>query len=171
MSWVGAFGGTMTMTREEVPAWTAHEIGLDAVRRRHRSEALAREGGLVSAEIVRMANGALALEVLTKYPRGLGYRFEGRLLIDEQPLAYTLVLSVDETKTGVRETIVSRVRMEIGELNFLDLMLGPVDPATGGRAIPGMKLDPYDASFDNQATYSASDDPRLDDFLQTHPWP
>src|SRR5687768_16005935 len=68
MSWVGAFGGTMTMTREDVPDWTADEVDLDAIRWTHRSEAATRKGGLVSAEIVKMANGALALEVLTKYP-------------------------------------------------------------------------------------------------------
>ena len=169
MSWVGAFGGTMTLTRDDVPAWTGVEIDLDAVRRRHRSAAAERHGGLVSAEVVEMANGAVALEVLTKYPRGTGYRFEGRLLIDERPLAYAIVLGVDETKTGVRETIVNGLRMQLGELNFFDLMAGPVDPKTGGRTVPGMKLDPYDPSYDEEATYSASDDPRLDDLLQTHP--
>ncbi len=68
MSWVGAFGGTMTLRRDDIPAWTADEIDLDAVRRKQRAQATEKHGGLVSAEIVTMAGGALALEVLTKYP-------------------------------------------------------------------------------------------------------
>jgi hypothetical protein len=116
-----------------------------------------------------MAAGALALEVLTKYPHGLGYSFEGRLLIADGPLAYSLMLVIDETNTGVRESIVSTLRMQLGELDLVALMSGPVNLGTGGRTIPGMKLDPYDPLYDEQATYSASDDPRLDDLLQTHP--
>jgi hypothetical protein len=169
MSWVGAFGGTMTFTRDDAPGWTSDELDLDAVRRKHRSAARARHGGLVSAEFVETGSGAPALEVVTKYRQGLGYRFEGRLFIDESPLAYTIALEGEEQKTGVRETLVNALRMQLGEVDIFDLMTGPVDPATGGRKIPGMQLDPYDSALDGEATYSASDDPRIDDLLQTHP--
>jgi hypothetical protein len=59
--------------------------------------------------------------------------------------------------------------MQLGEVDLLAMMTGPADPVTGGRRIPGMQLDPYDPSYDDEATYSASDDPRLDEVLQTHP--
>ena len=169
MSWVGAFGGTMAFTRDETPAWTSDELDVDAVRHEHRSQAAARNGGLVSAEFVEMASGAPALEVVTKYRRGLGYRFEGHLFIDESPLAFTISLACEEQKTGVRESLVNALRMQLGEIDMLALMTGPVDPATGGRPIPGMQLDPYDSSRDGEATYSAADDPRIDEWLQTHP--
>ena len=169
MSWVGAFGGTMTITRDDVSACTTDELDLDAVRQQHRSAAGARHGGLVSAEFMQTASGSLALEVVTKYRHGPGYQFEGRLLIDEAPLAYTIALAAEERETGVRESIVNALRMQLGEVDLLAMMSGSVDPATGGRRIPGMQLDPYDSAYDEEATYSASDDPRLDEFLQTHP--
>jgi len=159
----------MTLTRDKLPTWTASEVDLDDVRQKHRSLAAERSGGLVSAELVEMASGAIALEVLTKYPHGPGYSFEGRLLIDEGLVGYSLVMAIDEVETGVRESIVNGLRMQLGELDLAALMSGPVDPATGGRRIPGMQLDPYDAAYDDRATYSASDDPRLDDILQRHP--
>jgi hypothetical protein len=169
MSWVGAFGGTMTFTRDEVPAWTSDELDVEPVRNKHRSHAAARNGGLVSAEFVEMRSGTPALEVVTKYRRGPGYRFEGHLFLDESPLAYTIALACEEQKTGVRESLVNGLRMQLGEIDILAMMAGPVDPATGGRPIPGMQLDPYDSSLDAEATYSASDDPRIDEWLQTHP--
>jgi hypothetical protein len=169
MSWVGAFGGTMTLTRDDAPAWTCDELDLDAVRQKHRSAAGARHGGLVSAEFVETGSGAPALEVVTKYRQGLGYRFEGRLFIDESPLAYTIALAGEEQETGVRESLVNALRMQLGEIDLLAMMTGPLDPATGGRRIPGMQLDPYDSARDGEATYSASDDPRIDELLQTHP--
>ncbi len=169
MSWAGAFGGAMTLTREDAPAWTFDEIDLDAVRQKHRSAAAARHGGLVSAEFVETATGAPALEIVTKYRQGLGSRFEGRLLIDESPLAYTIALAGEEQETGAREALVNALRMQLGEVDVLAMMTGPVDPATGGRPIPGMQLDPYDSALDSEATYSASDDPRLDELFQTHP--
>ena len=169
MSWTGAFGGTMTFTRDDAPRWTSDALDLDAVRRKHRAEARARHGGLVSAEFVEMNSGASALEVVTKYRQGPGYRFEARLFIDESPLGYTIALEVGEQETGVRESLVNGLRMQLGEIDILAMMTGPVDPATGGRPIPGMQLDPYDAAFDAEATYSASDDPRIDELLQTHP--
>ena len=168
MAWVGKYGGTMTLTCETAPEWTAADLDLDAVRARERARASARQGGLVSAEFVEMANGALALEVVSKYGRG-GYTFEGRLLIDESPQAYSIVVTVAERDTGMRESLVNALRMQCGELTIAALMSGPADPVTGGRAIPGMQLDPYDPAFDAEATYSASDDPRLDEVMQTHP--
>jgi len=169
MSWIGAFGGTMTLTKDEIAVWTAQNIDLDQARRNHRALAEERRGGLVSAEVVEMASGALALEVITKYHRGAGFSFEGRLFIDESPLTYSLVSAIDERETGSREAIVNSLRLQLGEVDLVALMSGPADPATGGRRIPGMQLDPYDAAYDNRATYSASDDDRLDNFLQTHP--
>lgn len=169
MSWVGALGGTMTLTRDDAPAWTSDELDLDAVRQKHRLAAAARQGGLVSAEFVETASGAAALEVVTKYRQGPGYRFEGRLFIDESPLGYTIALAGEERETGVRESIVSALRMQLGEIDLVAMMTGPADPATGGRPVPGMQLDPYDAAHDGKATYSASDDERLDEILQTHP--
>jgi hypothetical protein len=123
----------------------------------------------VSAEFVETGSGAPSCEVVTKYRQGLGYRFAGRLFIDESPLAYTIALECEEQKTGVRESIVNAVRIQLGEIDLLAMMTGPVDPATGGRPIPGMQLDPYDSAHDGEATYSASDDPRIDELLQTHP--
>jgi hypothetical protein len=169
MSWVGSYGGTMTLTRDDAPAWTSAELDLPAVRQRHRSAARARDGGLVSAEFVEIASGAPALEVVTKYRQGLGYRFEGQLFIDESPLAYTIAVHAGEQKTGVRESIVTSLRMQLGEIDLLAIMAAPVDPTTGGRRIPGMQLDPYDSAHDGEAVYSASDDSRLDELLQTHP--
>jgi hypothetical protein len=169
MSWLGAFGGTMTFTRDDAPAWTADELDLDAVRRKHRSAARERHGGLVSAEFVEMGSGAAALEVVTKYRHGTGHRFEGRLFIDESPLAYTIAIEGEERETGVRESLVNALRMQLGEIDVFAMMTGPADPATGGRPVPGMQLDPYDSALDGEATYSASDDPRLDELLQTHP--
>ena len=90
-------------------------------------------------------------------------------MIDESPMTFCLVVTIDEVETGVRESIVNTLRMQRGDLTLAALMSGPVDPVTGGRPIPGMKLDPYDPAFDQDATYSASDDPRLDELLQTHP--
>jgi hypothetical protein len=159
----------MTFTRDDSPAWTSDELDVDAVRQQHRSAAGARHGGLVSAEFVEMSNGAPALEVVTKYRQGLGYLFEGRLFIDESPLAYTIALAGEEHETGVRESLVNALRMQLGEIDLHAMMTGPVDPATGGRPIPGMQLDPYDSGRDGEATYSASDDPRIDELLQTHP--
>ena len=169
MSWVGAFGGTMTFTRDDAPAWTSDELDLDAIRQKHRSAARASGGGLVSVEFVEMSSGALALEVVTKYRQGLGYRFEGRLFIDESRLAFTIAVEAEEQETGVRESLVNAWQLQIGEIDILAMMAGPVDPATGGRPVPGMQLDPYDSAFDGEATYSASDDPRIDELIQTHP--
>ena len=169
MCWVGAFGGTMTFTLDDSPGWTSDELDLDGVRQKHRAAARARRGGLVSAEFVETRSGAAALEVVTKYRQGLGYCFEGRLFIDESPLAYTIALRSEERQTGVRESLVNALRMQLGEIDLLAMMSGPADPATGGRPIPGMQLDPYDSAHDGEATYSASDDPRIDEVLQTHP--
>jgi hypothetical protein len=171
MVWHGAFGGTMTLTCEATPEWTAANLDLDSVRAEHRASASARGGGLVSAEFVEMADGALALEVVTKdrAGAGFGYGFEGRLLIDESPLAFSVVVRIDEVRSGVRESIVNGLRLQRGDLTLAALMSGPFNSATGGRTIPGMKLDPYDPAFDEDAIYSASDDPRLDELLQTHP--
>ncbi len=128
MSWVGAFGGIMTFTRDDAPAWTCDELDLDAVRQKHRSAARARHGGLVSAEFVETGSGAPALEVVTKYRQGLGYLFEGRLFVDESPLAYTIALEGKEQQTGVRESLVNVLRMQLGEIDLLAMMSGPVDP-------------------------------------------
>src|SRR5262249_51207439 len=152
--------------RQEVPAANPDQYSLMS---EHRAKESAAGGGLVSAEFVEMADGALALEVVTKHPAGLGYGFAGRLLIDEPPNAFCLAVTIDEVESGVRETIVNTLRLKRGELTLAALMSGPLDPATGGRTIPGLKLDPYDPAFDGDAIYSASDDPRLDELLQTHP--
>ena len=62
MAWRGAFGGTMTLTCEATAVWTAADLNLDSVRAEQRAMASARGGGLVSAEFVGIADGALALE-------------------------------------------------------------------------------------------------------------
>jgi hypothetical protein len=141
MSWVGAFGGTMMMTRDDVPAWTTDELDLDAVRQKHRTAAGARNGGLVSAEFVETASGSPALEVVTKHRHGLGYRFEGQLHIDQAPLAYTIALAGEERETGVRESLVNGLRMQLGEIDLLAMMSGPMDPAPADGEF-GMQLDP-----------------------------
>jgi hypothetical protein len=169
MSWVGDFGGGMTLTKDGAAARTSQPVDLDAARREHRARAAQNHGGLVSVEVVEMAGGAAALEVITKYPHGLGFGFEGRLFIDEGPERHTLRIAGDEARTGVRESIVNGLRIQLGEVDLLAMMSGPVDGATGGRPIPGMKMDPYDSAYDDQATYSASDDPRIDVVLQKHP--
>ena len=170
MFWTGAFGESMTFTQDDAPEWTSDDLDFGAVRQKHRSAAGARHGGLVSAEFVETASGAPALEVVTKYWQGRGgYGFEGRLFIDESPLAYTVALVCEEKETGVRESLVNALRIQLGEIDVVAMMTGPVDPATGGRQIPGMRLDPYDVAHDGDATYSASDDPRLDELFQTHP--
>lgn len=167
MSWAGRFGGTMTLANDKTsgPSQTSD---LDTARREHRERAAQTRGGLVSVEVVEMADGSVALEAITKHRRGVGFGFEGHLFIDEGADKYTLRVAIDETTTGVRESIVSGLRIQLGEIDLLALMSGPAGP-DGGRVIPGMQLDPYDSAHDAQATYSASDDPRIDELLQTHP--
>jgi hypothetical protein len=169
MSWIGAFGGTMTLGLSDVPEWTADPIDLDTIRHEHRSRAAKTRGGLVSAEIVELPGGAIALEVITKHHHGTGFAFDGRLYIEGGPERYILQVACTEERTGVRESIVNGLRLQLGEIDLFAMMSGPIDPGTGGRTIPGMRMDPYDSTYDDQATYSASDDDRIDEVLQTHP--
>jgi hypothetical protein len=107
--------------------------------------------------------------VITKHRSGFGYRFEGRLFIDESPSAYTIALDADELQPGARESMVTALQAQLGEIDIDAILGGPADPVTGLRRVPGMRLDPYDAAFDDEATCSPSDDPRLDDVFRTHP--
>jgi len=169
MTWTGDFGGTMTLTKDGAAARTVQPLDLEAVRREHRSRAAQSGGGLVSVEFLEVPRGGIALEVITKNRCGLGFGFDGRLFIDEGPERFVLQVVGDEETTGVRESIVNGLRVQLGEIDLLAMMSGPVNPATGGRQLPGMRMDPYDSSHDDGATYSASDDPRIDVVLQTHP--
>jgi hypothetical protein len=168
MSWIGEFGGTLTFTNDDVPQWTTAQLDVEDIRRKQRSTAHARGGGLVSAAVVTMENSALALEVITKYRSGTGFRFEGRLFVDESPHTYTVAIDITEQESGLREALVSALRARLGELDLAAILAQPADPVTGARPVPGMRLDPYDPAFDHSATYSASDDPRLDDILPAH---
>ena len=168
MAWAGDFGGSMTLTRDDAAA-ADRLLDLAAAQRDHRARAAQRRGGLVSVEVVEIAHDMAALEVITKHPHGTGFGFEGRFVVDANSETYTVQIVGDEAMTGARESIVSALRLELGEIDLLAMMAGPVDPATGGRAVPGMKLDPYDSAYDAQATYSASDDPRIDDVFPKHP--
>lgn len=168
MTWEGDFGGTMTLTKDAAVAGTDQRVDVAVARGEHRARAAQRGGGLVSVELVEIPHATTALEVITKHPHGLGYGFEGRLVVDVNRERYTLQIAGDEARTGVREAMVNGVRMQLGEIDLAAMMSGPVD-AGGGRAIPGMKLDPYDSAYDAAATYSASDDPRVDVLVPKHP--
>ena len=169
MAWTGDFGGSMTLTKDAPAIGADQALDLGAARRDHRARAAERGGGLVSVEFVELPHGMTALEVITKHPYRSGYGFEGRLVIDANGERYTVqIVGDEEIRTGVRESIVNAVRMQRGEIDVLAMMSGPVD-ANGGRAIPGMKLDPYDSAYDAEATYAASDDPRIDVLLPKHP--
>jgi len=61
MSWVGAFGGAMTLGPSDVHEWTADPVDLDTIRHEHRSRAAKTRGGLVSAEIVELPGGAIVV--------------------------------------------------------------------------------------------------------------
>jgi len=169
MTWTGDVGGSMTLTKDAQTTGTDQPLDLAAARRDHRARAAERGGGLVSVEFVEIPHAMRALEVITKHPYRSGYGFEGRLAIDAGGERYTVqIVGNEEVRTGVRESIVNALRMQRGEIDVLAMMSGPVD-ANGARAIPGMKLDPYDSAYDAEATYSASDDPRIDALLPSHP--
>jgi hypothetical protein len=168
MVWEGDVGGSMTLTKDAAPAGTDHPLDLVAVRGEHRARAAQGGGGLVSVEFVEIGDAMIALEVITKHPHGTGFGFDGRLVVDANRDRYMVQIAGDEARTGVREAMVQVVRMQRGEIDLLAMMSGPAD-ASGGRAIPGMKLDPYDSAYDAEATYSVSDDPRIDELLPNHP--
>ena len=168
MTWV-ADCGSMTLTRHDAGAERPHLRDLPSARRDHRAHAAESRGGLVSVEPVGMPSGALALEVITKHPHHQGFGFDGRLYIEEVPDTYMIRIAADEGTTGVREALVTAVQLQLGEIDITAMMSGPVDPATGGRAISGWTMDPYDEAYDEQSTYSVSDDPRIDDVVPAHP--
>jgi len=168
MVWVGQFGGEMTLSRQHVPGRTTEPVDLEETRRAHR-EYWGKEGaGLVSVETIATASGATSLEVITKRAHGSGFDFGAQLIIDEGADHYYFQIGCAEGTTGVKEAVINALRIQLGDVEMIGMLLAPGE-ATSTRAVPGMKLDPYDSAFDADATYSIADDPRLDEVFQTHP--
>lgn len=170
MTWTGDFGGEMTLTCESfAESSQARPIALQAARREHRARAAGADGGIVSVEAVSLAGGRVALETIIKRRRGLGFGFDGLLVIPGGAVEYAVRITVDEGFTGMREAVVSGKMMELGEIDVAELMSTPPGPDGARRVQAVSPRDPYDAAFDDTATYAASDDVRLDPLFPAHP--
>lgn len=169
MTWAGDRGGEMTLTREARASGASRAFDLDIARRQYRARAVRDKGAIVSVEGVVMRDESVALEAITKKPHGRGYSFEGLLSIDDEENEYAVRITAAETMTGIRESVVNAQTWQLGEVNLAEVMQLPAERPTGGRRIPGMFRDPYDSSYDDDALYAASDDPRLDALFPDHP--
>jgi tetratricopeptide (TPR) repeat protein len=147
-----------TTPDEPLPPWT-----LDALRSEQRQAAAARGGGIVSVTFDR-ANGIPVAKAITKF-KGLGYTYEGRVLVRFRDALYTVKMQADEgSSTGTRETIVSALLMQTG-----DLTIPVVVPPAKSAPLEGWTRDPYDDTYAGPTEHTLSDDQRLDEILPAHP--
>ena len=142
-----------------LPPWT-----LDALRTEWRRAAMARSGGIVSVTFDR-ANGIPIATAISKFTQGLGYLYEGTVLVRFREALYSVTMHADEGRsTGTREAMVNGLLVSIGEVQLPVV----VPPATSAR-IEGLVRDPYDERYDEPALHARSDDERLDELLPAHP--
>lgn len=160
----------MTLTRDAPSDAPADSDGdLLAAQRQKRAQAISVGGGIVSVELVPLANGSVGLATIVKRAHGLGFGFDGELEVRDPDGTITVRISMDERLTGAREAAVSAKMFELGEIDMAALLSGTPD-AAGGRRVPELQpRDPYDAAFDDGATYAPSDDERLDPLFPGHP--
>lgn len=170
MSWIGDSGGEMTLTRDAPADPPGDRDGdLQAARRRQRALAIGANGGIVSVDIVPLADGCAGLETIVKRPNGLGFGFDGYLEVLDTDGTLTVRISIDESLTGVREAAVSAKMFELGQIDMAALMSGTPGPGGGRRIQELQPRDPYDAAIDDDATCAPSDDARLDPLFPGHP--
>ena len=159
--WGEPIVGTVTHQAADASPTT---LDIDELRARYRADAMARGGGLVSAEVVQ-AGSLPAVGAVTKFRDGMGYAYEGTLAVPLRDAWWTLSRSFrEEGTTGVREAVVT------GHLLNRGVLQPPLGPAgSGPLPIEGFSLDPYDPASDDLALCSVCDDERFDDLFPKHP--
>jgi hypothetical protein len=130
------------------------------LRSEQRQAAAAQRGGIVSVTFDR-ANGIPITKAISKFGGGLGYKYEGTVLIRFRDALYSLRLHADEGgHTGTREAIVTGLLVQTG-----DLKLPIVTPPAVSAELDGWKRDPYAHSHDGPTEHTLADDERLDELL------
>ena len=96
MAWAGDFGGEMTLTREpSTESSQARSIDLHSAQREHRARAAGANGGIVSVEAVSLADGRDVLETIIKRRRGLGFGFDGLIVVPGDGVEYAVRITAD----------------------------------------------------------------------------
>ena len=140
-------------------AWT-----LDALRSAFRTAAAERQGGIISVTF-EQANGIPIARAISKFRNGLGYSYEGTVLIRFRDAEYSLTMQADEGRmTGTREAMVTGLLVQVG-----DLQIPVVTPPAVSATLEGWTRDPYDDAFNDSATHTLSDDEGVDLLLTEHP--
>ena len=137
---------------------------LDALRGEWRRAAAERSGGIVCVTFDR-ANGIPIARTITKFRHGMGYLYEGTVLVRFRDAQYSVTMRADEGRsTGTREAMVTALLVQIGELQ-----LPVVKPPAVSATLEGWMRDPYDDNYDGPTEHTTSDDERLDELLPDHP--
>jgi hypothetical protein len=165
MEWTNNGGDRLTARIDRVTPerpftpWT-----LDALRSAFRTAAIERHGGIVSLTF-EQANAIPITRAITKFPEGMGYSYEGTLLIRFRDAEYSVTMQADEGRsTGTREAMVTGLLMQIGEIR-----IPVVIPPAVSANLEGWARDPYDDTFNDSATHSLADDDCVDLLLPEHP--
>jgi hypothetical protein len=138
-------------------------LTLTRLRNDHRATARARGEDIVQVDMIPVLAGN-GLQVIYKRRAGMGYGFRGLLELRGSGHGFRIESYIDEgNNTGTREAMVSAMRVSCGEF-----ALGPQNP-NGSYRILGFQHDPYDATFDEEALNSVSDDERIDIVMPGHP--
>jgi hypothetical protein len=96
MTWAGDFGGEMTLIREpSAESSQARSIDLHSAQREHRARAAGANGGIVSVEAVSLADGRDVLETIIKRRRGLGFGFDGLIVVPGDGVEYAVRITAD----------------------------------------------------------------------------
>ena len=161
MSWK-APAGTLTLTREDLPAATPYP-SLTDLRNDERAQARAREEDIVQVDVVSIRSVEV-LRVICKSRRGSGSVYRLRVEVHGRETCIRIESDIDEGNfTGTREAMVNATRVQAGER-----VIGPPNP-DGSHSIQGFFVDAYDPAFDGGALNSITDDERLDVLLPAHP--
>ena len=165
IEWVDLWGDRAVARLERSVEWRASAFDTAALRAHYRIEAAARDGAIVSVDLIHAAGLPIA-RVITKIPARPTYVYEGLLVVPLKDARFTLTLHTRELDTtGMREAAVSSFLLNIG---WLPMPTGPKGP-TGGVRLERWFFDPYDAFNDDRTICSVADDERLDDLFEKHP--
>ena len=152
-----------TLTHQAAGA-SVPTLDIDDLRANYRADAMARGGGLVSAEIV-CAGGAPAVSVVMKFREGLAGVYEGTLVVPLREARFSLARSAREQGvTGARDAAITAYLLQRGVITL------PTGPSSEGpRQLEGYALDPYDPAFDGRTLCSVADDERFDELFPDDP--
>lgn len=161
MSWSDSSNMSVALTMEPPES---EPDDLRAHRAYHRAGARRTGGDIISVQ-VRCSPSCWVDEVVTKYPVGLGFRYEGSIRVTTGAHGYLIKATAAERETtGLREAAVNSQLTQLGELELASAP-GP----NGAIPFKSWRFDPYDPSFDDDSCNCVTDDERIDCAFPTHP--